>query len=101
MFGRVTPFLLTALVGTFLVLAVASTVEAAKQKYKYTGNKGCKCHLSPGVWEGDEWKQIGHSKAFKRLETDEEKKDPNCLKCHATGYGGKFKNPKLQYLKNV
>ena len=101
MFGRVTPFLLTALVGTFLVLGIASTVEAAKQKYKYTGNKGCKCHLSPGVWEGDEWKQIGHSKAFKRLETDEEKKDPKCLKCHATGYGGKFKNPKLQYLKNV
>ncbi|MEE9584455.1 MAG: multiheme c-type cytochrome [Candidatus Brocadiales bacterium] len=101
MLGRFATFLLTISVGTFLVLAPTSSVEAAKQKYKYTGNKGCKCHLSPGVWEGDEWKQIDHSKSFKRLETPEEQKDPKCLKCHATGYGGKFKNPKLTYLKNV
>ena len=100
--GRFAAFLLITLVGTFLVLAPTSSVEAAdKQKYKYTGNKGCKCHLSPGVWEGDEWKQIDHSKAFKRLQTDEEKKDPKCLKCHTTGYGGKFKNPKETYLEDV
>ncbi len=101
MLGRFATFLLAISVGTFLVLAPTSSVEAARQKYKYTGNKGCKCHLSPGVWEGDEWKQIDHSKSFKRLETPEEQKDPKCLKCHATGYGGKFKNPKLTYLKNV
>ncbi|MFQ5862059.1 MAG: multiheme c-type cytochrome [Candidatus Brocadiales bacterium] len=102
MCARFTTSLLIFLVGTFLILAPTSTVEAAKKpKYKYTGNKGCKCHLSPGVWEGEEWKQIDHSKAFKRLETEEEKKDPECLKCHATGYGGKFKNPKLTYLKDV
>lgn len=101
MFGRFATFLLVILVGTFLAFAPTPSVEAAGQKYKYTGNKGCKCHLSPGVWEGDEWKQIDHSKAFKRLETDEEKKDPKCLKCHATGYGEKFENPKLQYLEDV
>lgn len=102
MYARFTTFLLIFVAGTFLAIAPASEVEAAKkQKYKYLGNKGCKCHLSPGVWEGDEWKQIDHSKAFKRLKTPEEQKDPKCLKCHATGYGGKFKNPKLTYLEDV
>lgn len=90
------------LAGALLFFQPTSQVCAqAKKKWKYTGNEGCKCHLSPGCFEGEEYKKIKHSEAFKRLQTPEEQKDPNCLKCHATAYGEKIKNPKLTFLEDV
>jgi hypothetical protein len=57
-----------------------------RQKYKYLGNAGCKCHLAKGCFEGEEYKKMKnqHYNTFSRLETDEDKKNPECLSCHAT-----------------
>ena len=50
---------------------------------KYVGTKKCRsCHSK----EHKTWRKTKHSKAFKQLEGPE-KKDPDCLKCHTTGYG--------------
>ncbi|HHT9119206.1 MAG TPA: multiheme c-type cytochrome [Candidatus Hypogeohydataceae bacterium YC41] len=98
--GRIIFSLVVALTA-LLVLKPSLSSGAAAQKWKYVGNKGCKCHLSPGCFEGDEYKKIKHSEAFKSLKTEEEQKDTNCLKCHATGHGQKMKDPKLTYLENV
>ena len=94
-------FSLMLALSALAVLKPSPTNGEGKQQWKYVGNKGCKCHLSPGCFEGDEYKKIEHAEAFKALKTPEEQKDPNCLKCHATGHGGKMKDPKLTYLENV
>ncbi|MGR3310314.1 MAG: multiheme c-type cytochrome [Candidatus Brocadiales bacterium] len=74
---------------------------AGKQKYKFMGNSGCKCHLSKGCFEGDIYKEKLHSHTFdERLKTDEEKKDPECLRCHASAYGMRIKGNK-PYLEDV
>jgi hypothetical protein len=99
--GFIVSFLILALSALLVVKPCTVSGEAKASKWKYVGNKGCKCHLSPGCFEGDEYKKIKHSEAFKSLKTPEEQKDPNCLKCHATGVGGKFKDPKLTYLEDV
>ena len=50
---------------------------------KYIGSKKCRsCHLK----QHKAWRTTKHYKTFDRLE-DADKKDPNCLKCHTTGYG--------------
>lgn len=99
--GFIVSFLILALSALLVVKPCTVSGEAKASKWKYVGNKGCKCHLSPGCFEGDEYKQIKHSESFKALKTPEEQKDPNCLKCHATGYGEKMKNPKLTFLEDV
>ncbi len=101
MYRGIIAFSLVLSLSVLLVLKGSPANGAAAQKWKYTGNKGCKCHLSPGCFEGDEYKKIKHSEAFKALKTPEEQKDPSCLKCHATGYGQKIKDPKLTYLEDV
>lgn len=58
--------------------------------YKYIGVAKCgMCHISPKRT----WLETKHAKALESLKTDEAKKysanpdtDPNCLKCHVTGY---------------
>ncbi len=91
------------LIMAFVVISISSLIilqsnqsfGAAKQKYKYLGNAGCKCHLSKGCFEGEEYKERLHSHTFdERLKTDEEKKDPECLRCHATAYKMKIKKGK-------
>ena len=84
---------------TFFQANLATAEEA--QKYKYISNSGCKCHLSKGCFEGDEYKERLHSHTFEeRLTTDADKNNPECLKCHATAYKKKIKGDK-QYLQDV
>lgn len=50
---------------------------------KYVGAKKCRsCHPKPYKT----WRKTKHYKTFKKLEGGE-KKNPDCLKCHTTGYG--------------
>lgn len=64
--------------GTLHVYASAPPKDA-----KYMGTKKCRgCHLN----EHKTWKKSKHSKTFEALEGPE-KKDPDCLKCHTTGFG--------------
>ncbi|MDR4504020.1 MAG: cytochrome c family protein [Candidatus Scalindua sp.] len=92
-------------VSSVFVFQGSQSFGADKQKYKYMSNSGCKCHLSKGCFEGEEYKARLHSKTFnKRLVTDEEKTNPECLRCHATAYGMKIKKGKSKYgdfLENV
>jgi hypothetical protein len=87
----------------FAVISVSSLIifqgnqsfGAEKQKYKYLGNAGCKCHLSKGCFEGEEYKERKHSHTFaERLTTDEDKKNPECLRCHATALDMKISKGK-------
>lgn len=67
------------------VLSAASAVAA-----DYIGAAKCKmCHKV----QYESWEQLAHSKAFDRLE-GEQQADPECLKCHATG--GKAEMPGVQ-----
>ncbi|GAX62876.1 hypothetical protein SCALIN_C45_0032 [Candidatus Scalindua japonica] len=79
-----------------------------KQKWKFMSNSGCKCHMSKGCFEGEEYKKMKnqHYNTFQRLETDEDKSNPECLKCHATGLGmkikkGKSKQGSKDFIENV
>ncbi len=95
-------------VSSLIIVQSNQSFGAAKQKYKYLGNAGCKCHLSKGCFEGEEYKKMKnqHYNTFKRLETDEDKSNPECLKCHATAYGmkikkGKSKQGSKDFIENV
>ncbi len=97
------------IVGTFIAMflltlwgLLASDVNAAE----YIGVKKCKmCHMK----QYKSWKETGMARSFDTLKpgtyAEEKKKagldpnkdyttDPNCLKCHTTGYGkpGGFKS---------
>lgn len=85
-------------------IVFSQKITFAKEKtYGYIGNSGCKCHMSKGTIEGDEYKKVkydekvGHFNTFSRLTTDEDKKNPECLGCHATGYGENIKKDKSAY----
>lgn len=70
----------------------------------YVSNSGCKCHMSKGCFEGEEYKERLHSNTWeKRLQGTPDEDNPECLKCHATAVGEKiekkFKDKK--YLPNV
>ncbi len=70
-----------------LVLAICTTVVAlaggAPDSATYIGSKKCKiCHLK----EHKTWSKTKHADNFKDL-LESEQKDPDCLKCHTTGYG--------------
>ncbi|MCF6159630.1 MAG: hypothetical protein E3K32_13910 [wastewater metagenome] len=59
---------------------------------KYISNSGCKCHMSKGCYEGDEYKERLHSNTWeKRLKGTPDEGNPECLKCHATAYGENIK----------
>lgn len=69
------------------VLAVAGLVAGAafagdeKPAHEYVGAKKCKtCHKL----QYNSWLETPHAKAFDKL-SDEEKKKPECVKCHTTG----------------
>ena len=91
-----------------LIIFQSTQSFGAKQKWKYMGNAGCKCHMSKGCFEGEEYKKMKnqHYNTFKRLETDEDKSNPECLKCHATALGmkikkGKSKQGSKDFIENV
>ena len=63
--------------------AARALASAPPKDAKYVGTKKCRsCHTK----EHKTWRKTKHYKTFKQLEGDE-KKDPDCLKCHTTGYG--------------
>ncbi len=92
-----------AVVFTAGVVFTSNTAFAKKSKnYKYLGGGGCKCHMNK-TKEANEYKKVGyedkngHWNTFSRLTTDEERKNEECLSCHATGYGKKIKKGKSKY----
>ncbi|HOJ59068.1 MAG TPA: cytochrome c family protein [bacterium] len=58
------------------------------EKIEFVGANKCKmCHnLKKFGMFHDDWMQTKHAKAMDVLNEDE-KKNPECLKCHTTGYG--------------
>jgi hypothetical protein len=79
----------------FAVLALATfallqspTISTGQDELKYVGAPKCKmCHnkTSSGKFY-DDWYESKHANAFSSLKGDE-RKNPECLKCHTTGYG--------------
>ena len=97
-----------AVLSLSLIIFQSSQSFGAKQKWKFMSNSGCKCHLSKGCFEGTEYKKMKnqHYNTFNRLETDEDKSNPECLKCHATALGmkikkGKSKQGSKDFIENV
>ena len=67
-----------ALVSTLVAFAAGIPAEA-----KYVGTKKCRmCHMP----EHKTWKVTKHATNFETLKGDEVK-NPDCLKCHTTGFG--------------
>ncbi len=100
--------MVSAAISLALVIFQSSQSFGAKQKWKYMGNSGCKCHMSKGCFEGEEYKKMKnqHYNTFQRLETDEDKSNPECLRCHATALGlkikkGKSKQGSKDFIENV
>ena len=57
--------------------------QAADAEKKYVGADKCKlCHMT----QHKEWLESKHAKAWDAL-LDNEKTDPECVKCHVTGFG--------------
>jgi hypothetical protein len=87
----------TFLLPTLAVVALASAASA--QEHAYVGNKNCKkCHMKQ--WKS--WSATKMAKAFDTLKPGERAEaktaagldpdkdyttDPNCVRCHVTGYG--------------
>ena len=70
-------------VWTVVVYAAETGGDKIPEGAKYIGSKKCRsCHLN----EHKTWRKTKHYKTFEQLEGPE-KKDPDCLKCHSTGYG--------------
>ena len=65
-----------------LVIAQDAPVAPAGEA-TYLGADKCKmCHIKQHAT----WMKMGHSKAIEALSA-EEQKNPECVKCHVTGYG--------------
>ena len=65
-----------------VVINLAATLQE-QQGPRYAGAKQCrKCHID----RHKTWSKDLHSKAFDNIKADYQK-DPECLKCHTTGYG--------------
>ena len=78
---------IVGLVGILLCLAVAgalvSYATGIPPGATYVGTSKCRlCHLK----EHKTWKATKHATNFEVLQGDEVK-NPECLKCHTTGYG--------------
>ena len=98
--GRKVPILATAVM--VCLAAVWCTVfvygaDTIPKSAKYVGSKSCRsCHTK----QYKTWRKTKHYKTFSHLK-DSEAKDPECLKCHSTGYGkpggfvSKEETPKL------
>ncbi|MDO9462960.1 MAG: multiheme c-type cytochrome, partial [Deltaproteobacteria bacterium] len=62
----------------------AQTAQAAKGKAAYVGMTRCKeCHPKEVETYGT-WK---YSKNFRIIQMRKKDRDPNCLRCHTTGFG--------------
>lgn len=66
-----------------LVIAQDAPADKKPAEAAYLGADKCKmCHSK----EHATWVKMGHSKAIESLSA-EERKNPECVKCHVTGYG--------------
>lgn len=88
---------LAGIVGSALMPTAVGAAKGPSKAAKYVGSKQCRmCHMP----EYNTWRKTKHAKNFGVLKGDEVK-NPDCLKCHTTGYGqpGGFvsldKTPKL------
>lgn len=96
------------MIGLACVLIVPLTTTSQEKevdKLEFVGAQKCKmCHnLTKFGKFHDDWAQTKHAKAIEVL-NDEEKKNPDCLKCHTTGYGkpgGFVSLEKTEALANV
>jgi len=71
----------TAFVALAAIAQTAQTKDGAKTTHQFVGAAKCKlCHKA----EYDSWLTTSHAKAFDALSA-EEKKKPECVKCHITG----------------
>jgi len=72
------------ILGIFVTgLLAAVNAGPARAEAKFLGVKKCKmCHMK----QYKTWESSKHSKNFSQLQGDE-LKDPECLKCHTTGFG--------------
>ncbi|MBM4055807.1 MAG: hypothetical protein FJ264_14330 [Planctomycetes bacterium] len=100
--GKIYKSLFGGLVISFCSIAFAVSANAGEAKFE--SNAGCKCHMSKGCFEGEEYKERLHSNTWeKRLQGTADEDNPACLKCHASAVdakiGKKFKDKK--YLPNV
>jgi len=76
--GVAAVLLACAVAGTLVAFAAGPPDDA-----KYIGTSKCRmCHMK----EHKTWKKTKHASNFDGLQGDEQK-NPDCLKCHTTGYG--------------
>lgn len=78
---------LSVLLGGIVMFGLAGVVMAEESKpaeeAQYLGVDKCKmCHAKQFAT----WQKMKHMKAIESL-TAEEQKNPECVKCHVTGYG--------------
>ena len=77
-FSAVVVVAILAAAGIYVSYAAEAPADA-----EYVGSKKCRlCHLK----EYKTWQGTAHASNFETLIGDE-RKDPDCLKCHTTGYG--------------
>ncbi len=74
----------------FGALAVLPAFAAEEAAHDYVGNSKCKmCHKGEKkgmIWEN--WLETKHANAMECLDAEKgEDKNPECLKCHTTGFG--------------
>ena len=61
MFGRnIRRFVMVsaAITLSLVIFQTSQSFGGAKQKWKFMGNSGCKCHMSKGCFEGEEYKKM-------------------------------------------
>ncbi len=70
--------MVSAVISISLIIFQCGQSFGAKQKWKYMSNSGCKCHMSKGCFEGEEYKKMKYQQdsTFERQETDEDKTKP-------------------------
>lgn len=80
--------LLTLLLFGVFLNPVSLGASDAESGIAYVGESRCKaCHNIPktGLFH-DDWAATAHARAFDAL-TEDERRNPQCLECHTTGYG--------------
>lgn len=72
-----------AIAGPILIAQDSAKSEKAAE-HEFIGVKKCSfCHKKDNTFPS--WEKTAHATAFASLKTDEEKANPQCLSCHATG----------------
>ena len=96
--------ILASFIGVFGIIGgcimAAAFGEGTPANAEFTGSGKCRaCHLKQYA----SWKKTKHSMVFEQLQ-GAERKDPECVKCHTTGFGkpgGFVSEEKSEALENV